>query len=415
MNKTYCPYAWNHFSARVDGAMRLCCNSDFDTSFIKDNNGKHVSISDITDLNSYFNLNQFKRIRKNMIQGIENSECSLCYRIEKNGGVSIRQYAVDRFPYENFKAITNETTGEINSASINYIDLAWSNKCNLQCRMCDPRSSDQLVQEWKDLGILNKDWIVDNKINWSYDKIGPLLSNIVSDKLQQILVTGGEPLINNDFYKLCEIIIEKDLAKNIEIGFHTNLNVLPQKWISILSKFKHVFFKVSIDAVGDLYEYIRYPAKWHILKNNIDTLCAMIASNSVHFNIEFHTVFSVYNAHGIVDLLSYLITLPNTSRIKSMPHLNYVFGPNHCNPYHLPQAEKMKIKNSIDNWIQNSARDIAHFSDKVAVLNAVVQMMIDQGLDNGRQKDAIEKIKLVDSYRKQDTAKYLPWINEIKL
>jgi hypothetical protein len=98
-----------------------------------------------------------------------------------------------------------------------------------------------------------------------------------------------------------------------------------------------------------------------------------------------------------------------------MPHLNYVFGPNHCNPYHLPQAEKIKIKNSIDNWIQHSAHDIGHYADKVAVLNAVVQMMIDQGLDNTRQKDAIEKIKLVDSYRKQDTAKYLPWINEIKL
>lgn len=414
MNKSYCPYAWNHFSTQTDGRMRLCCNVEYG-SFIKDNQGQDVTIDKIDNLLDYYNLDHFKRIRKNMINNVENPECHLCYNIEKNGGHSIRQYAIKNYPYENFESITDKETGAINEPVVNYLDLSWSNKCNLQCRMCTPNASDQLIKEYKDLNLdSNPNDIeirLDFKPRWAYDKISQVLEKITNNKLNQILVTGGEPLINNDFYKFCETLIAKDLAKNISISFHTNLTVMPQKWIEILGQFQKVVFKISIDGIKNCYEYIRYPGKWSILESNIIELSDIIKSGQRNFEIEFHTVLSIFNAHGLIDLLDFLVSLPEDDNIRKMPHLNYIFHPDHGSPTHLPSNIKTDIIKSVQHWIQKNSEEYKLSKEKITLVLAVLQMMQDNQTTIPVQKEIIQKIKMVDQYRSQNTYENLPWLD----
>lgn len=417
MNKTFCPYAWNHFSVRVDGYMRLCCNGH-DGSRIRDDKGKHFKIIEIKKLLDYYNLEHLKQIRKNMLEGIKNPECNLCYSIEENGGTSVRNYAVEKYPYEKFKDITDEETGELIDTKINYIDLAWSNKCNLQCRMCGPWASDQLINEYNKLyGPVEKS-IVDNKLFWAYSNIDLVLESVSSNNLSEILVTGGEPLVNNDFYRFCEFLIEKDYAKNIHLSFHTNLTVTPSKWANIFSQFKHVVYKVSIDAVGNDYEYVRYPGKWEVLKENINQLVELVLEKNSNTSIEFHSVLSIFNGHCITDLLSYLcsLTRPNINSITAMPHFNFVQGPDIACPIYYPKDEKLRIKENVERWISSynnvESTDFlkGHDTAKISILRAVIQLMLDNQPSDDKIIENIRKIKEVDRHRNHDTYKNLPWV-----
>jgi sulfatase maturation enzyme AslB (radical SAM superfamily) len=414
-SKTYCPLAWNHFSTYTSGHMRLCCNSS-ENSRIKDNNGKTIKINQVTNLVEYFNLDHYKRIRSNMIQGIENPECKNCYDIEKNQGKSVRQYFIERWPFWYLEDLTNLETGEVNDVIINSLDLSWSNKCNLKCRMCSPWASDQLIKETKDLNLSSivgvdaseVDIAFDFNQQWSYENIMPVLEQVMTPALSEILVTGGEPLINNEFFALCNSLVDRNYAKNVRLSFHTNLTVMPQKWIDVLAKFRTVTFKISIDGEGECYEYIRYPGKWNIIKNNIDELANLVAGTHTNFQIEFHTVLAIFNVAHLTDLFDYLLTLPNNSRIRKLPHFNYINEPWYASPGQLPANEKLDAFTKIETWLTANATTHNLDPDKVSILRAVINIMIESSPD--RQIGTMEIIKKVDKYRGHDTKKHMPWI-----
>lgn len=411
MNKSYCPYAWNHLSSQTTGIQRLCCNVK-DASIIRDNDGKTVHISQVTNLLEYFNLDHYKKIRLNMIQGIENKECELCYEIEKNGGHSMRKYAANLYPYENFESITDTATGEVSKVDVNYLDLSWSNKCNLQCRMCSPWASDQLIKEWKEIKIDLPNNVDFNFIDkWQFESILPALENVMTDKLDQVLVTGGEPLINNEFYKFCIELNKRDLSKNIRLSFHTNLTVLPQKWQEVFSPFKSVKFKVSIDGVGDVYEYIRYPGKWHVVKENIEEVCNTIINGHTNFEMEFHTVFSLFNLHGITDLLDFLLGLPNSPKIRKFPHVNYVYQPSYGSPNNIPLNYRKEMVEKIWSFmLNNTAR---YKGESTSILKANLSIL-KKSKDLDELYTNLELLKKIDIRRGQDTYKYLPWLKDFE-
>ncbi len=413
MSNTYCPLAWNHFSAYPSGDMRLCCNVQSNT-FMKDNEGKKVQIGTVTNLLEYFNLEKYKEIRRNMINGVENSECKLCYDVERNKGKSMRQYFAEAYPFENFKDTTDNNTGEVSEVNINYLDLGWSNKCNLKCRMCSPYASDQLIKEYKDLDLFPGMEEIEIKFDWSkkwsYETIIPVLEKVIASNLDTVLVTGGEPLVNNEFFLFCNMLVESGYSKNIELSFHTNLTVMPQKWLDVFAKFKQVMFKVSIDGIGECYEYIRYPGKWSIIQSNIEELVDRITRGE-NFILEFHTVLSIFNYNGIIDLLDYLVTLPNNKNIRKLPHFNYVHSPFYASPTELPFDEKLKTFVSIEKWIsENDNKHSNLLKEKVLTLKAVANIMV--GSLPTQQDEAIRLIKKIDAYRRHDTKKYMPWIDK---
>jgi hypothetical protein len=64
-------------------------------------------------------------------------------------------------------------------------------------------------------------------------------------------------------------MIEKDIAKNVSLKFHTNGTVrLNDKILYTLKQFKNVTMMYSIDDIGRRYEYQRPPARWDRIESN---------------------------------------------------------------------------------------------------------------------------------------------------
>ena len=414
MSNTYCPLPWNHFSADANGSMRVCCNSTADGR-LKNNNGNLIQLTSVENIVDFYSIDHLKSIRKSMIDGTRTKECDYCYAVEDNGGTSVRQWYAKQWPMESVIENTDLSTGEVSSIEINYLDLSWSNKCNLQCKMCTPNASDQLIKEFK--FIDNKKWKDAEEFikDWNYDTIKSVLDKTITKNLNQILVTGGEPLINNDFYKFCQMLISTGISKQIDMSIHTNLTVTPQKWFDIWQHFKSMNIKISIDAVEEVYEYIRYPGKWHIIKENINDIIEF-SKNKTTIGIEFHAVLSIFNTEKFTDLLDYIASL-NGNNVIRVPHINYIHTPEYASPSNLPTDYKILVYKNITEWINinmpNFLND-ARCMEKISTLYSVANILLLLETTKEQKNNSHQMIKKMDAYRKHDTLKFLPWMADAK-
>jgi len=396
-----CPYPWTHFSTHTDGRMRICCNTDSHGAIL-DENGNPIYIDQIDDIEKYFNQPFYQDIRLKMINGERPSICNACYAIEDRNGSSVRNGVMRSFDVDKFLADTNTQTGEITKLTVESLDLSWSNKCNLQCKMCGPWATNQLEKEYNDLiGFFEP---LDNN-KWSYKNLKNKL-NQMSLTLKELLVTGGEPLLNNDFLEFCDYLHDNNLSKDIVFTFHTNLTVMPKKFFDRLDKFKMVRIHVSVDAVGELYEYVRYPGKWSVIDRNIKKLMNIIESRE-HYEVEIHTVFQTYGIDGFVELLKYFSQFAHITNFRTIPYFIWPYYPAQASTTILRSKHKNKYKRRIlkqANKMKNGW-NIHLYNQLVACLD-----LMEKSEPKLHLEEFKEHVERQDKYRNQNTQKYIPWL-----
>lgn len=409
MSDIICPLPWLHLSALPDTAMRLCCNTDNGGNITKD--GNNVYLDEITNPLEYFNLPIYKDIRQKMMAGVKPNICSKCYATEDAGGVSMRSAFSWKFKNVDFLSNTNIETGELLKSDVKYMDFAWGNKCNLQCKMCTPSLSNQLIKEFSELSFISKDSAKKlSSVNdsWEFNKLQLVVESMISDTTN-ILVTGGEPLINPDFEKFCVYLIDKGLSKNINLSFHTNLNTSIDKWIDIFKEFKCIDLHASIDGVGKDYEYIRYPGKWSKIENNLNLIHADTRLDNLQ--VEIHTVFSSFNVHAIPDMLKYFSKF-NKPNFFNFPFFIYVDLPEYACSAVLPPNVKSDISENIKLAIEQYKDLYANqdnVNSKIAQLNSNITFMLNNQIDPEKFNRFVDK---QDQYRNTITNDYVPWYSK---
>ena len=84
-------------------------------------------------------------------------------------------------------------------------------------------------------------------------------------KLNGVVICGGEPMLNFRSQTMLE-----NLSSDQEVRVHFNGTVLPkQKFINESARFKTICYTFSIDGVGNRFEYLRWPARWNSVVDNI--------------------------------------------------------------------------------------------------------------------------------------------------
>ncbi|MBV5334008.1 hypothetical protein JZU57_01955, partial [bacterium] len=90
-------------------------------------------------------------------------------------------------------------------------------------------------------------------------------------------------------------------AADIDISLVTNLTNVSPHLHAMLSQFRRVTLKISLDGYGDGYEYVRYPGKWKVIDKNIDKALQL---DNIHEVIVF-PVLNVYNMLRMVELFAW--------------------------------------------------------------------------------------------------------------
>lgn len=299
-SKTFCVLPWIHVNASVGGMYRPCCNSE-DYFPVKD---------DTVSIVEAFKGEQMQAIRESMVRGEKHKYCDVCYVREDKGGLSFRHtYTADKF-----KQFVN---GE-NEPVVKYLDMRFDSTCNLSCRMCDPSSSNQLIEtiDWykNNNQPLPNHWTkFNNYKNKNTEELSAKRKNYVIELLPTIEVfkiTGGEPFISKDFIEVMDAAIEQGYSKNIVLMITTNGTKFVDAILSRLKHFKGLDMNVSVDGHGDAYSYVRYPFKWDKWCERFEEFIAFADENKFYENPNFRmrtsTVITSYNWLSSPLLYTYL-------------------------------------------------------------------------------------------------------------
>ena len=128
LSKTYCPLPFMHSHASASGRFKPCCNSDVIASW------KYRSTE--YNYSEWFVHPEMEQLRNDLLNGVKNKMCDVCWSQEDIGDDSHRTRYIRRF---------KDT--DINNPKITYLDLKLSNECNLACRMCDYTQSNQIYKD----------------------------------------------------------------------------------------------------------------------------------------------------------------------------------------------------------------------------------------------------------------------------
>jgi sulfatase maturation enzyme AslB (radical SAM superfamily) len=293
LSKTFCPLPWNGISAKNNGDLRLCCNTDYnsrDRSVLRKDNGE-IFNSGKDDWNEARNSQLLKDVRKTMLAGNWHPECIRCQTEESHGLKTLRVQESSRWALsaDNVKSFTAEDgTIDVTQLPIDYIDVRYGNFCNLKCRMCAPTDSHKWYDDFvkltgqthfmdgeekvhlKNMG--NGTWTTE-KYNW-FKGNNTFTENLYryAPQAKLLYVVGGEPLIIDQHKKDLQEISRLGDPSAIEIRYSSNLTHVENELIQIWKRFKRITVYASTDGIGDVFNYQRTPANWNTVFNNLKKL-----------------------------------------------------------------------------------------------------------------------------------------------
>jgi len=348
-NKSYCILPWMNISVDPDGYVKPCCVSTQRMSY----NLGHNTLAEIV------NSPEMIQLRQDMIDGVLVPGCNECYQQEKYGGRSLRQIHTDTWQIiPSVKSKLDNPTTEI-SIGVEYFDLRFGNMCNLQCRSCSPDNSSQLAKEFKQLNIPIS--VKDNINDWY--QTDTFIENIKSqlDNIRVLYITGGEPTIIEKNFEILEYLISEGKSQNIILQLNTNLTNIKPRFLDLLSKFKYVILFVSIDGIGPVQEYLRYPSKWVQIDKNLRSLLDLKSDNMI---IKPTPVIQNVNLSTIVDLFEYFEKFNRISGKRLIEIAPIVLNnPKHSDIVYLPLEYKQQCWDKIQDWLTTATYQTSELHD----------------------------------------------------
>lgn len=413
--KTFCPLPWMHLSVSSIGKTRLCCNADEKTRYITDEHGQSVLIPQIKNIDWFLNLPFYKNIRKQMLENRKPEACSTCYALEEYGSVSYRQQFNLRWK-EQLPEFLDSTKqdGSLKKAEIKYLDLPLGNLCNLRCRMCHPVSSIQMKKDFDHLKIDYGGVFADSYSDWTedpdlYRKLEPALKTC-----EEIFFTGGEPLMIKAHEQILKQAIALKVAKNIRIKYNSNLTKLSMKLMDLWRPFREVEFNCSIDGIGKVNDYIRFPSRWPVIEEAMEKL-DRFSRQHPHIKVYIHSTFQALNLFNIPDFLKWTMK-SEWKTIHRLPHFIWLHEPKWFRSTVLPAAIKNKAIGKIERVLKKTESFFMNYNEshhgwselQLYVLKGYLKRLKNTDQEKLYFNDFVHYTKGMDSFRKQSVTRIVP-------
>lgn len=220
--------------------------------------------------------------RAHMLKDQRHDVCHRCWNEERVGMTSERTKLWDpaQDPLgSNTKILNSDITVRDLVDSSYYLRgpmqlaIKISNVCNLRCRSCNSADSVTLSVEGRFYqerhGMIDNFWLKETETktftDQQIDDIIDLCHNV-----RRIEFYGGEPLLDHQLPRLLQRLVEMGLAPQIQLNISTNVtHRMSDSLIETLSQFQHLNINLSIDGWGERFTYLRHPANWRKVHENI--------------------------------------------------------------------------------------------------------------------------------------------------
>jgi hypothetical protein len=258
---------------------------------------------------------RFKKLRrKEMLDGKRPVECDYCWNVEDNS---------DEFSDRTFKSAEPWSLKHIQEIkdqswkkdfNPRYVEVSFSNACNFKCSYCSPQFSTKWMEEIEEHGAYpttdgfnGMDYLIqEDKMPIPIKEHNPYVEAFwkwwpdLYHDLHTFRITGGEPLMSKDTWKVLDYIIETDNPnKNLSLAINSNLgvpDVLIDRFIEKVNriteegKVKDFVIFTSCDAHGERAEYIRNGLVYNKFMDNVDRVLEKCPRINITFMVTYNAL-----------------------------------------------------------------------------------------------------------------------------
>ena len=372
------------------GTTYPCCMSDPEFPI---GNTQEQSLQEI------WNGEELRNIRMNMLQDKPSKECRRCYELEENGMSTLRTGSIGNYAHHWDKVEATSDDGSAGDVNMAYMDIRFSNLCNLKCRSCGPQFSSSWFEDHKAIyGKLNHPKIlqVRDEMKSFMDELDPLLESV-----ERVYWAGGEPLITKEHYNILDKWIAMD-KRDVSMDYTTNFTQMYYKKKTAFdywNKFENVRVAASLDANHARGEYLRKNMVWSEVVQNRRTMIEQCP----HVYFELTPTVSVYNVLNLPDFHKEWIEegLLEPSNIR----INILLDPTYMRLSILPPWIKSKVAERYHEHIAY----LKQFDNIAGVINDYESIL------NFMEKERTDEIKMfkfktqrIDTLRQENLLDVFP-------
>ena len=280
----------------------------------------------LQDPSALHNTKFKKEQRKMMMTGSRPEECHFCWQVEDSAPAGSDVFS------DRIHKSTDEWAGKARYFDVmeagweqnikpTYLEVSFSHACNFKCSYCSPHISSKWMEEIEKFGGYPTTHQYNNLEHTNHQNKMPIPIKEhnpyveafwkwwpdVYPTLHTFRITGGEPLMSKDTFKVLDYIIANP-NPNLELAINSNC-VLPDKLfdkfiekIKIIQEtnaVKRFTLFTSAEAYGAKAEYIRHGMDYNIWLENCDKFLSEVPK--VNFSI-----MSTYNALSVTSYMEFL-------------------------------------------------------------------------------------------------------------
>ncbi len=358
----------------------------------------HIEKNDIENNPSgLHNTAQKKQQRKIMLEGGRPKECSYCWNIEDLPEEHLSDRIIHSSHFTPTEANPKPFQGDLYNVIKNtpwdtninprLIEVSFGNTCNFKCGYCSPQNSSSILNEVRqhgEFGTSTKQYSIDflkERSFYNADEENPYVEAFwkwwpeLKNDLRTLRITGGEPLLNPNTFRLLEMI-ENEPVPHLEILCNSNFGIKSElvdrlsRQITLLlsqKKIKQFRMHTSLDTWGPGAEYIRSGLKLDLWEKNFRTVLENFSQqgSSIEIMVTFNCLVLSSFKHLLQKILDWRKEFSLTHQrvefctpaLKDPPHWMITILPDQFKNYIVECLQFMIANKAID------ANDFVGFSD----------------------------------------------------
>lgn len=326
--------------------------------------------------------------REKMLKGDRPSECDYCWKIEdmERDAVSDRVFKTVIFDEKDISKVANQSASK--NVNPRTLEISFDRTCNFACSYCNVDFSTTWLKDLKTNGFYENLKTYDS---YTYKHFGskshvkdrtknPYIKAFwrwwpsLSKDLEELRITGGEPLMSPDVWKLFDFLSENPSSK---LRFAVNSNLggkddLIEKLILKSKTISHLEIYTSNEAVGTHAEYIRDGLNYDRWRSNLEKVHdrANVKQTHVMMTINSLCLFS------ITELLDEILSWREKYKKRiAFCTFNILRFPSFMSPLILPKAIRLERAAHLKQWLDTKRENSWLHEMEIAAIDRLISYL----------------------------------------
>lgn len=310
------------------------------------------------------NTKKKKQARLQMQNGEKPSECEYCWKIEELSATHISDRVFQSVNYDLAELQALKNTHFTENVKLKTLEVAFDRTCNFACSYCNPSFSTRWARDITENGPYTG-LQTDQRQHYAHshansDPFGGQETNPFVESfwkwwpelklsLRQLRITGGEPLMSPNFWKLLDFF-KADGNLDINLAVNSNLGAkdeLIDRLVRESHHVRHLEIFTSNEAYGIEAEYIRDGLDFGKWKTNVEKLLNIGNIKRLHLMMTINGL-CLFSIDKLLDQA--VIWKKKYGKLNPTLSFNLVRWPTFQSPLALPMKLRLEAAGRLKAW-----------------------------------------------------------------